>query len=93
MNVFQTQHFRRQKKKLHPNQISALDVAVKKIAKNPEAGDQKKGDLSQIRVYKFKMAQQLCLLAYLYNERHDEITLIAVGTHENFYRDLKRHIN
>jgi hypothetical protein len=34
------------------------------------------------------MAKQLCLLAYTVSS--DVITLIAVGPHENFYRDLKR---
>ena len=42
-------------------------------------------------VYKFKMDKQLVLLAYSVSD--DEIMtlyLLKLGSHENFYRDLKR---
>lgn len=90
MIVKQTPFFSRQKKKLKKQQISELDRAVHAIAKDPQIGEQKKGDLSSICVYKFKIQRQLYLLAYSCN--NDTLILHSIGTHENFYRDLKRHL-
>lgn len=87
MIVQQTKLFAKQKKKLHLNQIDDLDKAIKKIIENPLIGEQKKGDLNQVRVYKFEMIKQQYLLAYLANEKN--IILLALGSHENFYRDIK----
>jgi glucan phosphoethanolaminetransferase (alkaline phosphatase superfamily) len=88
--VKQTTLFAKQKKKLHVNQVNMLDDAVKAILSDPESGEQKQGDLSHIRVYKFKMFSQEWLLAYSYNDIH--IILHTIGSHENFYRDLKRSL-
>ena len=87
--LLQTPTFKRTVKRLHPNQKKDLDAAIKQLLKSPESGEQKKGDLAAIRVYKFKMIKQLTLLAYLYEKRDDTLTLLALGPHENFYRDLK----
>ena len=51
----------------------------------------KKGDLNGVQVYKFKMVKQLTLLAYEFYESKLELILLALGTHENFYRDIKRN--
>lgn len=88
MIVQQTNLFLKQKKKLHSNQIHALDAAVKEILKDPEVGQLKKGNLQSIRVYKFVMIKQECLLAY--SVGHNNILLRTMGSHENFYRDLKK---
>ncbi|MBF4426861.1 type II toxin-antitoxin system RelE/ParE family toxin, partial [Vibrio anguillarum] len=48
-----------------------------------------KGDLSFLRVYKFKMVKQLTLLGYSYQDGTVTLELIALGAHENFYRDIK----
>lgn len=87
--VNQTRNFERVVKKLHPNQKRDLDAAVQAILKSPECGEQKKGDLRDIRVYKFRMNNQLTLLAYLFDAATQTVTALAVGTHENFYRALK----
>jgi len=63
---------------------------VHKIAENPKIGELKKGDLSGVRVYKFDLLNQQMLLAYV--ELKKEITLIFFGSHENFYRDLKKSL-
>ena len=89
IKVLQTSLFLKKKKKLKKNQIKFLDDAVRKIIANPEAGKQKSGDLSDVWVYKFKMVKQETLLAYQWDE--ETRTLIALGFHENFYRDLKKH--
>ena len=79
-------------KKLHANQKVALDRAVKTIIKDPDIGQSKTGDLSGILVYKFKMLKQLTLLAYTYEDQTITLTLLTLGVHENFYRDLKRSV-
>ena len=89
MNVQQTNIFKKELKKLHKNQKLDVDEAVRKIIKDPSIGDLKKGDLSGIRVYKFKMVKQLTLLAYEFHENKLLLILIAFGSHENFYRNLK----
>ena len=92
MKVVQTNHFKKEVKKLHSNQKSDLDKAVKVIMKDPETGQPKTGDLSGVLVYKFKMVKQLTLLAYTYHDQTITLTLLALGTHENFYRDLKKSL-
>ncbi len=90
MNLVQTPRFEKQSKKLHPNQKIDLNEALKKIIKDPLVGILKKGDLSGVRVFKFKMANQLTLLAYQFDEGHTQIVLIALGSHENFCKNLKK---
>lgn len=92
MNVFITNPFEKITKKLHSNQLADLKKAIKNIRDNPTIGELKVGDLAWIRVYKFHMLNQLTLLAYTYDERKDEITIIFLGPHENFYKDLKKQI-
>ena len=82
--------FARAAKKLHPVQKAELDVAVRAIAKTPLIGDAKAGDLATVRVYKFRMSNQLCLIAYTLLDE-TTIKLLAVGSHENFYRDMRRN--
>ena len=90
MEVLQTTTFRKAVKKLHKNQKKDLDAAVRGIIDNPGIGDAKVGDLAGISVYKFKMIKQLTLLAYKYEDETVILTLLALGAHENFYRDLKK---
>ncbi len=89
MKILQTKRFANAVKKLHKNQKLELDAAIKFLTSTPEAGELKKGDLAGIRVYKFRMISQLTLLAYSYEDNILTMTLLALGTHENFYRDLK----
>lgn len=89
MNILQTPTFKSQIKRLHKNQKSDLDTAIQQIYKDPSIGDVKRGDLSGVRVYKFKMNKQLTLLAYAVIHDELQLILLALGSHENFYRDLK----
>jgi mRNA interferase RelE/StbE len=90
MRLFVTASFVRATKKLHPSQKIELDTAVKAISSSPSVGEPKAGDLLGVRVYKFKLSQQLCLLAYRILDE-ESIKFLTLGPHENFYRDLKRH--
>lgn len=78
--------------RLHANQKAVLDEAVKEIAGQLGVGEEKRGDLSGVFVHKFKMNGQEYLLAYelLPNKQGpEEVMLLALGAHENFYRNLK----
>ena len=79
--------FKKAYKKLHKNEKETVDDAIHDVIKNPTIGEEKKGDLSGIFVYKFKMHHQLMLLAYEWDPKAR--ILLALGVHENFYRDLK----
>lgn len=89
-SVLQTPSFKKAIKKLKPNQKKELDSAIKEIMAKPALGEQKKGDLSFLRVYKFKMNKQLTLLGYSFNDGTLTLELMALGSHENLYRDIKR---
>jgi mRNA-degrading endonuclease RelE of RelBE toxin-antitoxin system len=89
MRILVAPTFERTVKKLHRQQKAALDEAVRTIAGQPEAGETKVGDLAGVQVYKFRMGNLLCLLAYRVLDENT-LKLLMVGPHENFYRDLKR---
>lgn len=88
--VLQTRRFARQYKKLHDNIAADVDTAVEAVAENPTVGDRKKGDLANLLVYKFHSQGQLYLLGYTVDDGVRLVYLEAIGSHENFYRDLKR---
>jgi len=90
MKVFQSSSFGRKVKKFKKKEKEELDKTVKKIVSDPDIGTEKKGDLKGIFIYKFKINNIEHLLAYRIVE--DAIELIAIGTHENYYRDLKGYL-
>ena len=90
VTVLQTPTFKKTVKKLNPNQKKDLDAAVKELIKNQNLGEQKKGDLVFLRVHKFKMNKQSTLLGYSFDAGALILELMVLGSHENFYRDLKR---
>ncbi len=87
IDVRQTNAFLRAYKKLHNNQKDAVDQAVADIILDPDIGEAKKGDLAGVYVHKFNCVRQLFLLAYEFDPTTR--TLLLVGTHGNFYRNLK----
>lgn len=88
VEVFQSAIFARSYKRLHKNQKTDVDAGIEKIIKDPQIGTQKRGDLSGVYVYKFKSQNQEILLAYEFDPKTRYLLLL--GTHENFYRNLKR---
>ncbi len=92
MRVLFTPTLDRTVKKLHRQQKQDLDKAVKTIVSQPELADTKVGDLAGVKVYKFRMANMNCFLAYRVLDAQT-IKLLMVGPHENFYRDLKKGEN
>ncbi len=89
MRLLVTPTFVRATKKLHPPQKLELDAAIKTVSANPSLGDAKVGDLIGVRVYKFRISSQQYLLAYRVVDEQT-LKLLTLGSHENFYRDLKR---
>lgn len=85
--VRQMPSFKKVYKKLHPNIKSLVNKAIVDIIDNPKLGQAKKGDLTGVFVYKFKVYQQEFLLAYEWDPT--QRILLALGVHENFYRELK----
>jgi mRNA-degrading endonuclease RelE of RelBE toxin-antitoxin system len=89
MRILITPTFERAVKKMHRQQKTVLDEAVRVIASQPDADETKVGELTGVKVYKFRMGNLLCLLAYRLLDQNT-LKLLMVGPHENFYRDLKR---
>lgn len=90
MKVLQSRSFANKLKKLNKREKSILDDQIKSIIENPNIGDEKKGDLKGIFVHKFKVKTIQYLLAYRVVE--ENLELIMLGPHENYYRDLKKSI-
>ena len=91
--VLSTASFDRVAKKLHAKDKTVLDEAVKAVADDPTIGEEKRGDLAGVFVYKFKLNNQETLLAYGLQpnkKKPSTVVLLAVGPHENFYTQLKR---
>lgn len=88
MNIFPERIFKNIYKKLHPNQVPAVNDAINEIINNPTIGELKKGDLAGIQVYKFYIQNQLYLLSYTVED--EDLILLALGVHQNFYNKLKK---
>jgi len=88
VKIEQKPAFKRVYKKLHANQREATHEAIRAILADPSVVQEKKGDLSGVFVYKFDCVNQQYLLAYQSDEA--KRVLLAVGLHENLYRDLKQ---
>lgn len=82
--------FRRRKKKAPIALQEAIDSAARTILTNPLIGQPKVGALTGVRVYKFKHEGLEYLVAYQLETRKRLIQFLALGPHENFYRDLQR---
>jgi len=76
------------KKQFLPLQLAIRDE-VDDISNNPEIGEEKKGDLTGFRVHKFWFHKQEYLIAY--KATSENLIFVIIGTHENFYRDLKKY--
>ena len=88
VRVEQKPSFRRIYKKLHANQRQAVNKAIRAVLTDPGLGEEKRGDLNKVYVHKFDCVNEQYLLAYQLD--NDCCTLLALGPHETFDRDLKR---
>lgn len=90
MKIYQSSSFEKKVKKMSKSEKEALDQEVRRIAENPAVGEEKKGDLRGVFVHKFKLKTTLFLLAY--RKLGDDLELVMIGPHENYYRDLKQRL-
>jgi len=90
MKILQSRQFERKVKKFTKQEKKSLDRQILKIADNPAIGSEKKGDLRGVYIYKFKIKHTQYLLSYRFAE--ENLELIMIGSHENYYRDLKSYL-
>lgn len=90
MKVYQSRAFAQKVKKLSKVEKTTLDKEINKIIASPDVGIEKKGDLHGVFVHKFKIKSIQHLLAYRFTKT--SLELIMLGPHENYYRDLKKHL-
>jgi mRNA-degrading endonuclease RelE of RelBE toxin-antitoxin system len=90
MKVIQSRSFERKVKKFTKSEKKKLDDHIRKIVDNPSIGTEKKGDLRGVYIQKFKIQTLQYLLAYRFVG--EDLELIMIGPHENYYRDLKNYL-
>lgn len=90
MKIRQSRSFERKVKRFRKQEKKILDKQIQKILDNPNIGQGKKGDLRGVYVYKFKIHTIQYLLSYRFVG--DDLELIMIGPHENYYRDLKTYL-
>jgi mRNA-degrading endonuclease RelE of RelBE toxin-antitoxin system len=90
MKIYQSRLFEKKVKKMSKTEKDILDKEINKIVEDSGIGEEKKGDLRGVFVYKFKIKTTQYLLAYRMIER--DLELIMLGPHENYYRDLKQYL-
>lgn len=90
MKIFQSRSFERKVIKFSQKEKKSLDDQIRKIIDDPSIGSEKKGDLRGVYVHKFKLQKVPYLLAYRF--AGENLELIMIGPHENYYRDLKTYL-
>ena len=90
MKIYQSRSFEQKVKKMPKQEKEVLDQEIRRIAENPSIGGEKKGDLRGVFVHKFKLKTNQYLLAY--RKVGNNLELVMIGPHENYYRDLKQYI-
>jgi mRNA interferase RelE/StbE len=90
VTIYQSRSFEQKVKKLLKQEKEILDQEVRRIAQNPSIGEEKKGDLTGVFVHKFKIKTTQYLLAY--RKVGQNLELVMIGPHENYYRHLKQYL-
>ncbi|CCK80792.1 type II toxin-antitoxin system RelE/ParE family toxin [Desulfobacula toluolica] len=91
MKILQSRSFERKVKKFSKKDKVILDEQIQIIVEKPSIGEENKGDLRGVHVHKFKIKTILYLLSYRF--MGDNLELIMIGPHQNYYRDLKNYLN
>ena len=89
IDIYESRRFEKALSKLPDAQLKVVEDEIDKIIETPNIGELKKGDLSHLRVHKFKIDNQQALLGYSWLEDKIEIYLLQFGSHENFYQKIK----
>jgi hypothetical protein len=67
-----------------------IEDEVEAVIQNPLTGEGKKGDLTGFKIHKFSYQGQKHLLSYVIQT--GGIVFFTIGSHENFYRELKKYL-
>ena len=89
VDIYESRRFTKALSKLSPSQLVIVEDEIEKIIEDPNLGETKKGDLSHLKVHKFKVDNQQLLLGYSWIENKIEIYLLHIGSHNNFYQKMK----
>ena len=90
MKTLQSRSFERKVKNFSKQEKKRLDDQIRKIIDDPSIGSEKKGDFRGVYVHKFKLQTVQYLLSYRFVG--ENLELIMIGPHENYYRDLKSYL-
>jgi hypothetical protein len=98
MNIHYKRPFAQFVKKSRKTLQLVIEDKVILICKNPEIGEQKLGDLHDLFIYKFRFNHQEYLMAYKFGPKGSNLEILwidfyKVGSHENFYLELKKFIH
>lgn len=88
IEVLEVPRFKKQFKKLSDDDQELVADQIDLIIDNPLLGEQKKGDLSHVRVHKFILNNAQVLLGYSWQANKLQLVLLSIGPHENFYKGL-----
>lgn len=90
MKIYQSRSFEKKVKKMSNPEKDSLDREIKKIVEDLNIGEEKKGDLRGVFVHKYNHEATQYLLAY--RRLGEDLQLVMIGLHENYYRDLKQYL-
>jgi mRNA interferase RelE/StbE len=90
MKVYKSKPFAKKVKKMSKPEKGSLDQEINKIVENTCIGEGKEGELRGVFVHQFKVKTTQCLLAY--RRIGEDLELVMIGPHENYYRDLKQYL-
>ncbi len=90
MIILQSRSFERKVKKFTKREKNTLNEQIRRIMDNPFIGSEKKGDLRGVYVHKFKLQTVQYLMAYRFVG--EDLELVMIGPHENYYRELKSYL-
>ncbi len=82
MRLLVTPSFVRAAKRLYSSQKADLDEAVRTISSDPEIGEAKVGDLSGVRVYKFRLSKSALSVGLPYSRQGQSETVDFWGARE-----------
>jgi len=91
ISVYESRRFEKALKKLPEVELSLVEDEIDRIIADPEIGQQKKGDLSHLWVHKFKLNSKQVLLGYSWVKNKLALYLLNIGSHENYYQEMKKN--
>ncbi len=91
MGITQSRSFEKKIKRFTNQERKILGDQIRIIADEPKDGQEKKGDLRGVFIHKFKIKTIQYLMAYRFTG--EDLELIMIGPHENYYRDLKSYLD